>query len=180
MLRRSILRVVLTVTFVASPLAAQSSGAKIKLLDFETAPPATWTPRKPSSSSRLAEFVVPTTPAGAAEVVVYFFGKSMGSNVQANVERWRGQFSTPDGSPVVEMIARDTTLGKLPVTTAEFRGTYRRGIGMGSADSVKTGQTLIASIIETPSGVMFAQLFGDSRRVADAKAEFVRFVRDLK
>jgi len=150
------------------------------LLDYETTPPSSWMARKASSTSRLAEFVVPTTAAGSAEVVVYFFGKAMGSNVQANVDRWRGQFSTPDGSAPTETITHDTTAGRLPVTTAEFRGTYRRGIGMGSADSVKTGQTLVASIIETPAGVMFAQLFGDSRRVADAKAEFVRFVRDLR
>ena len=41
----------------------------------------------------------PLDPQGRAEVVVYFFGKGQGGNVDANLARWKGQFSTSDGSP---------------------------------------------------------------------------------
>lgn len=95
-----------------------------------------------------------------------------------NRERWRGQFSTSDGSPVPETITRDST-GEFPITFAEYRGTYRRGIGAGSADSVRTGQTLIASIVETPRGVLFVQLFGPSDRVAASRDAFIRFVKSI-
>jgi len=147
----------------------------VTFLDYHTTVPAGWTARAPSSSSRLAEYNV----SGGAEVVVYFFGKQQGGNVEANLTRWRGQFSTPDGSKVPETVMRDSS-GSFPITIAEFRGTYRRGVGMGSADSVRTGQTLDAAIVETPHGTLFIQLFGPSAGVAAEKDKFVRFVKELR
>jgi hypothetical protein len=162
---------------------AGGAQASVTLLDYRTSVPATWMPRPPSSSSRLAEFVVPplkgAPAAEGAEVVVYFFGKTQGGNVQANLTRWRSQFSTPDGSPVPEKVTSDST-GGFPITFAEFRGTYRRGIGAGSADSVRTGQALIAAIAETPRGTMFIQLFGPAARVASERDTFMRFVKGFK
>src|SRR5262249_13855607 len=108
-----------------SQLAAQST--TLSLLDYHTTVPMTWTPRAPSSTMRLAEYVVPTNAQGSAEVVVYFFGKGQGGNVDANLARWKAQFSTTDGSAVPETIARDST-GAFPITFAEYRGNYRRGI----------------------------------------------------
>ncbi len=155
----------------AAPVGAQTA----TFLDYHTTVPAGWMPRKPSSSSRLAEYVV----SGGGEVVVYFFGKGQGGNVDANITRWRGQFSTPDGSPVPESVVRDTT-GAFPITIAEFRGDYRRGIGNGSVDSVRTGQTLVAAIVETPHGTLYMQFFGPSAGVAGQKEAFVKFVKALK
>ena len=152
----------------------------IELLGYHTTVPATWTKKTPSSSSRLAQFAVHGgNPSDDAEVVAFFFGASQGPNVEANLTRWREQFSNPDGSPVPETIARDSS-GVFPLTIAEFRGTYRRGVGAGSADSVRTGQTLVATIVETPRGTLYIQFFGPTATVAAHRAEFVRVVKDLK
>jgi hypothetical protein len=167
----------LSVGGAAGALAQKT--APLELLGYHTAVPTSWTRRTPSSSSRLAEFTLPHDANGDAEVVIYFFGKGMGGNVDANIARWRSQFSTSDGSPVPEKITRDST-GKFPVTFAEFRGTYRRGIGMGSADSIRTGQTLLASIVETPNGTLFVQMFGGSARVEEGKESLVRVVKELR
>lgn len=157
-------------------LAAQD----VKLLDYHTTAPATWKSRPPTSTSRLAMFTVPgADSASSAEVVVYSFGNTPGGNVAANLERWRGQFSMPDGSPVQEKVTRDST-GAFPITIAEYRGTYRRGVGAGSADSVRTGQVLVSAIVETPRGALFIQLFGPAARVLAEREPFVRFVKELK
>jgi len=158
---------------VASSAVAQSP--TVTLLDYRTTVPNGWTSRAPSSSSRLAEY----TANGGVEVVVYFFGKGTGGNVQANLTRWKGQFSTPDGSAVPETITRDSA-GAFPITFAEYQGTYRRGIGAGSADSVKTGQALLAAIAETPRGTLFVQMFGPSAAVVGQRDAFMKFVRGLK
>ena len=164
---------------IAGPRSAGGQGSSIKLLDYHTTAPSSWTPRPPTSSSRLAQFIVPgPDSANNAEVVVFSFG-SGGGNVAANLERWRGQFSTPDGSPVPEKVTRDST-GAFPITIAEYRGTYRRGIGAGSADSVRTGQALVSAIVETPRGALFMQLFGPAARVMAERETFVRFVKELK
>jgi hypothetical protein len=157
-----------------------AQGSSITLLDYRTTVPSGWVARAPSSTSRLAQFVLPgPDSASGAEVVVFFFGKAQGGNVEANLARWRDQFSTPDGSPVPERVTRDSS-GTVPITIAEFRGTYRRGIGAGAADSVRTGQALVAAIAETPRGTLFIQLFGAAPRVAREREAFVQFVKGLK
>jgi hypothetical protein len=162
---------------VAPTLHAQ--GSSVSLLNYRTDVPAGWVARTPSSSMRLAEYVLPTTADGSGEVVVFYFGPAMGGNVEANLARWKGQFSNPDGSPVVQTVTRDSS-GAFPLTFAEYRGSYRRGIGAGSADSIRTGQQLIAGIAETPRGTLFIQLFGPAARVVAERDTFIRFVKGLK
>jgi hypothetical protein len=175
--RNRILGVALCAGLAWHAAAAQES--PITLLGYRTSVPSEWVARPPSSTSRLAQFVVPGRDSSDdAEVVVFFFGASQGGNVEANLERWREQFSGFDGSPVHEVVTRDTTT--FPLTIAEFEGTYRRGIGMGSPDSVRTGQALVATIVETPRGALFIQLFGPASHVAAARGAFLRFVKDLR
>lgn len=162
---------------VASTMQAQ--GNSITLLDYRTTVPTGWTSRTPSSSMRLAEFVLPATAEGTGEVVIFFFGPAQGGNVDANLTRWKGQFSNPDGSPVVQTVTRDSS-GAFPLTFAEYTGSYRRGIGAGSADSIRTGQRLIAGIAETPHGTLFIQMFGQAARIAAERETFMRFVKGLK
>lgn len=169
-----------TLLAAAHTNVAAAQGSIVKLLDYQTTAPAGWKSRPPTSSSRLAMFTVPgPDSASNAEVVVYSFGSTPGGNVDANLARWRSQFSTPDGSPVPEKVTRDSS-GAFPITIAEYRGTYRRGVGAGSADSVRTGQALISAIVETPRGALFIQLFGPAARVLAERDTFVRFVKELK
>ena len=172
----------LAITILAGAALACGAGAQtssVTLLGYRTTVPPGWVARAPSSSSRLAQFVLfGSDSANSAEVVVFFFGKTQGGNVEANLARWRGQFSTPDGSPVPERVTKDSS-GAFPVTIAEFRGTYRRGIGAGAADSVRAGQALVAAIAETQRGTLFIQLFGASARVAAEREAFVAFVKGL-
>ncbi len=157
-----------------------AQGTPVTLLDYHTTAPANWLVRPPSSSARLAQFVIPSSDTATnVEVVAYYFGASQGGGVEANLARWKSQFSSPDGSPVVERVTRDSS-GAFPVTIAEYSGSYRRGIGAGSADSVRAGQTLIATIVTTPRGPLFIQLFGPSALAAAERARFLGFVRALK
>jgi hypothetical protein len=155
---------------LALPLNAQTA----TFLDYHTSIPSSWTARPASSSSRLAEYVTP-----GAEVVVYYFGPRMNANVDANAARWRDQFTNAGAGPTFERITRDSS-AKFPTTFAEFHGTYRRGIGAGSADSVRSGQALIAAIVDTPRGALFMQIFGPEPRVAAERDAFRRFVTNLK
>ena len=163
---------------LAAPLSAQDS--VVTLLGYRTTVPRGWAPRAPSSQMRLAEYTVAAADGSSgAEVVVYFFGAGLGGNVEANLTRWKAQFSTPDGSPVPETVTRDTT-GAFPLTFAEYRGTYARGIGAGSAaEQARPNHTLIAGIAETPRGTLFIQLFGPTPGVQVQKEALNRFVRGL-
>jgi hypothetical protein len=168
---------------IVAPISVRAQANTVSLLEYHASVPAGWTSRPAASTMRLAEYVVaplPSAPnAGGAEVVVYFFGKGQGGNVDANLARWKAQFSNPDGSRVPETITRDST-GAFPITFAEYRGTYARGIGAGDAANAKPDQTLLAAIAETPRGTLFIQLFGPSARVTAERETLMRFVKGLK
>ena len=151
----------------------------VALLDYHTVVPIGWTSRPASSRMRLAEFALPSTGDKGADVIVYFFGTGQGGSVDANLERWKGQFSNPNG-PVTDVVTRDTS-GVFPLTIAEYRGTYARGIGMGStAEAALPDHVLVAVVAETPRGTLFFQLFGPRPAVDARRADYLRFVRGLK
>jgi hypothetical protein len=154
--------------------------ATVTLLDYRATVPAGWVAAPSTSSMRLAQYTIPGRDSSvAAEVVVYFFGKGQGGNVEANLARWKAQFSMPDGSAVYEKVERDSS-GAFPIAIAEYRGTYARGIGAGDAAHAKSGQSLIAVIAETPRGTLFFQLFGATESVIPQRAALVRFVRSMR
>lgn len=172
---RSLRRVFAAVAMMA-PALLPAQGTRATFLDYQTTVPAGWTSRAPSSSMRLAEY----STGGTAEVVVYFFGKGQGGPPDANLARWKSQFSNPSGGKVYESVTRDTS-GLFPLTIAEYRGSYARGIGTGAdADAARPDHTLIAVVAETPRGTLFFQCFGQSAGVAAQKAAYIAFVRGLK
>jgi hypothetical protein len=90
-----------------SALHAQST---VTLLDYRATVPASWVTAPSTSSMRLAQYTIPGRDSSvSAEVVVYFFGKGQGGNVEANLARWKAQFSMPDGSAVYEKVERDSS-----------------------------------------------------------------------
>jgi hypothetical protein len=159
---------------------ASLAQATVTLLDYRATVPTGWVTAPATSSMRLAQYTIPGRDSSvAAEVVVYFFGKGQGGNVEANLARWKGQFSMPDGSAVYEKVERDSS-GAFPITIAEYRGTYARGIGAGDAANAKAGQSLVAVIAETPRGTLFFQLFGAIEGVTLQRPALTAFVQSMK
>lgn len=177
MVRRMSFTVAAVVALAAgnsSVLVAQAKTATF--LNYQTTVPDGWASRTPSSSMRLAEY----TTGSAAEVVVYFFGPGQGGGIDANLERWKSQFSNPTGGAVYEKVTRETS-GAFPITVAEYRGTYARGVGAGSdADAARPDHVLIAAVAESPRGTLFFQMFGPTAAVTAQRDAYLRFVRALK
>jgi hypothetical protein len=129
---------------------------------------------------RLAQFRVPSTSGSdEAEAVVFYFGQGQGGSVDANIARWQSQFSSPDGKPVTPTIQR-FKVGDMPVTVAEFTGSYARSVGMGGGGSAKPDQTLLSAIVETPKGSLWIQLHGPRATVRANREAFLAMVRGLK
>lgn len=162
---------------VSTPALAQSNAT---FRGYTTTIPSGWKSAPSSSSMRLAQYTIADADGStAAEVVVYFFGEGQGGGVEANLERWKAQFSTPDGSPVYENVAK-LTGAAFPITVAEYRGTYARGVGVGDAATAKPGQSLVAVIAETPKGTLFFQMFGATAKVSAHRAALEAFVKGMK
>lgn len=154
---------------------------RVTFLDYATTVPTGWTNKTPSSSMRLAEYT--TAAAGGsngADVIVYFFGKGQGGSPDANLARWKGQFSNPTGGPVQESVTHDA-IGDIKLTIAEYRGTYARAVGMGSSQAdALPNHILIAVVAETPRGTLFFQCFGPVTAVEAQRAAYLKFVKGLR
>ena len=187
MLRSTVRVLSITVALCATPLGvlraqaptSPAAGSQATFLEYKTTVPSGWTPRAPSSSMRLAEYTTPTLDGGTAEVVVYYFGKGQGGSVEANLERWKSQFTNPAGGPVPEKVTHPVSA--IPMTIAEYRGTYARGVGTGSdASAARPNHLLIAVVAETPRGTLFFQCFGPIAAVEAQRAAYLEFAQGLK
>ena len=84
---------VLTLLFVAPTLSAADKTKKVMAKDITLNVPTTWKQSPASNNLRTAQFAIPKVEGDRddAELVVYFFGGA-GGGVNANLERWSGQF----------------------------------------------------------------------------------------
>jgi hypothetical protein len=127
---------------------------------------------------RLAQF-----KAGASsEVVIFYFGAGQGGGVEANLERWYGQFVQPDGSATRER-ARVTKskVASLEITRADVSGTYVAPVRPGASERHdEKDYRMIAAVVEGTSGPWFVRLLGPRAEVAAAEASFEAFLSSLR
>jgi len=146
--------------------------------------PSGWAPKTPSSSMRLAEWTLPKAPGDSEDalVTVYFFGATMGGNAQANIDRWVGQFSQPDGkaSKDVAKASVGLTSSGLKISSLDVSGTYVAEVTPGSAEHFnKPGWRQIAALIETPGGPYFVKAVGPAATLARWEASVTTFIKSI-
>ncbi len=145
--------------------------------------PAGWVSKPPASSMRVAEFTLPKTTGDAEDATlgIFFFG-GQGGNVDANLERWIGQMTQPDGRPS-KQVAKTTkfTSRGLAITLVELSGTYVAEVTPGSSERFnKPGFRLRAAVIETKEGPYFVKLTGPEKTVARWDESFMTFLKSLR
>jgi hypothetical protein len=172
-------RAIRLLALLAVIACSSGGGVPVTLLDYEAIAPESFVARPASSSMRLAEWSVPSSTDGtSAEVIVYYFGEGQGGSAEANIARWTSQFTGTDGGAVSPRVG--TLDGSAFTTTvAELEGAYARSVGMGGA-TAEPDQALIAAVVETPSGNLFLQLFGDRAAVAEAREDFLGMVGSIR
>lgn len=135
-------------------------------------PPSGW---KSSGTTSMRAATYPVTPVSGdregAECVVYFFGAGQGGGVQANIERWEGQFKAPGGKPAPAKVNKISIHG-LPVTTIDVSGAYTGMGGPTSAAPTVNDYRLLGAIIEGPSGNVFIKFTGPSKTMAANQPKF--------
>ena len=151
-------------------------------LKFEA--PAGWVSKPPASAMRVVEYTLPKVAPDTedAALAVYFFGPQAGT-VQANLDRWIGQMTQPDGRASKDVARTSTfqTTSGLKVSLVDLTGTYVAEMSPGSADHFnKPGFRLRAAVIETPEGSYYVKLTGPAATVAKWDKEFVAFVKSAR
>jgi hypothetical protein len=102
----------------------------------------------------------------AAECGVYFYGSGQGGSVDANIERWKGQFLGPDGKvPPAKVATRKA--GGLAVTMIDTAGAYS---GVGGTSS--PGYRLLGAVVEGPGGNVFVKFTGPAKTIGANQQKF--------
>jgi len=167
--------------FVAFALGLILTASVAAALKFD-APPG-WVSKPPASSARVAEFTLPRADGDtedAAVAVFYFPGQ--GGTVQANLDRWIGQFAQPDGSSSKD-VAKTTRLEShgLAITLIDLSGTYVAEVSPGSAEHYnKPGFRMRAAVVETPEGPYFVKVTGPAKTVTRWDDSFMTFLKSLR
>lgn len=140
--------------------------------------PSAWIAEAVNSPMRKAQFRI-IGKAGDAEMAVFFF-PTAGGSVEANLDRWFGQFKQTDGSTSKDKARRETqSINGLSVTTVYLTGTYMKprvaGMMGGPVDDTP-GYALHAAIVETDDGPWFFKSVGPLATVDDNKKLFQELV----
>ena len=144
--------------------------------------PSGWQPRDPSSTMRVAEFVLPARDGGSAnaELVIYYFGGS-GGGVDANIQRWLGQMQQPDGRATADVAVRDTrTINGLKLSLLDVTGTYVAEVRPGATEKHNSpGYRMRTAIIDTARGPYYLKLVGPKETVGAWNASVDQFLGTL-
>ena len=157
--------------FVAAAALAESAGG------LSWTAPSGWKAQG-ERPMRAATYTVPKAPGDAedGECAVFYFGQGQGGGVDANIQRWYGQFESKSQPPA----PRKAMAGKNKVTYVEHSGTYKSGGPMmGTAATAKPGYQLLGAIVEGPEGSVFFKLTGPAKTVGASKAAFEKMIQSI-
>src|SRR5882672_5124852 len=123
----SLLGIVLAAAFTTFAAEAPPT---FKVSEFTFKRPAKWEWVETGSAMRKAQLKVnDAEKKSSAEVVFFHFGPSNGGGVQANVDRWFGQFQEPHEK--IGGKGEEVRMGNRKFPFGRAEGTYRGGIPGG-------------------------------------------------
>ena len=170
----------------ALPASSASSYAtevgRQSLKGISVAVPDDWV-TVPPSGMRLAEYTLPDDDGTAdASLTVFYFGPDRGGSVEANIERWYGQFSQPDGGSTEARSRRwEAKVGEMSVSHVDITGNFSGGMApMAGAGSAQEGFRMLGSIVMAPSGPYFFKLVGPATTVQTWSQSYDGFIAGIQ
>jgi hypothetical protein len=122
---------------------------------------------------RKAQLKVPgATPEASAEITFFHFGPGGGGGLQANVQRWLGQFQSAEGASKIE----PQEIAGAKVTLVSTEGTFSSGMPGGPTTPL-SGHALLGAIIENTDGDVFVKMTGPAGLVKESRAAFLDFLK---
>jgi hypothetical protein len=141
---------------------------------FSLRAPEGWKRVQPKMQMIETEFAIPSegaaddgSPLQAGRMTVM----GAGGSIQANIDRWYGQFSQPDGSATKDKATtKKLELAGCKVTLVDIPGTYKDSPGgpfAGGAAVERPDYRMLAAIVETPDrGNYFLKFYGPAKTLA--------------
>lgn len=142
--------------------------------------PHEWVKQEPRSRIVEREFAVTAVEGDETDGRVTMMGA--GGSVQANIDRWIGQFTQPDGSETKQRAkVTEKQIDGQPVHIVDISGTFKdRPQGpLGPAVEQANYRMLGAVIATTERGSYFVKLYGPENTVASGEKSFLKMLDSL-
>ena len=146
--------------------------------------PDSWNDIGPSGM-RQAQFRMAPVEGDQAEgeVNVFYFGPTSGGAVEANLARWIGQITLPDGADPATSVERSTfNTNGMPGHVVALNGSYKSGGGrpMGGDGEIMPGYRLVGVVIEGPQGSVFFKLTGPEATARAMEGQLLPMVKNAR
>ena len=138
--------------------------------------PATWVWVQPTVQFRTLQYTVPGEGgAGAADLIVSVFPRGGAGPVDANLERWRMQFTDSSGSPVAAT-PRVVQANGLERHEIDLKGNYSGMSGSGP----RQDYAQLGVIVVAPDSEVYIRLLGPAATVEKNRAAWEALMTGLK
>ncbi len=157
------------------PAVMQLAGGKLQL----TAP-GSWTRKRPQTAIVEHEFAIPPAKDDKAEGRLTVM--AAGGGVEANIDRWYGQFTQPDGGSTRDRAkVQKIKVGGEEIHLVDLSGTFKDQRGPMAPAVERPKYRMLAAIIATKNaGNYFIKFYGPERTVADNEKAFVGMIEGLQ
>lgn len=164
--------------FVASltPMTGADATGTFSVAGLAFNAPEKWTSVQPASSMRKAQFTFEGKD-GAAEIVFFHFGPGQGGGVQANINRWFGQFAEPKDQ--LNAKTEKKSVNGFEITYVSAEGTYLSGPPFGKKTPMEN-HALLGAIVKNDQGDIFVKMTGPKSTTAAAGDAFKEMVESAK
>ncbi len=161
----------------AALAAVELGGTPVTLAGITFTPPTVWKDMGPSGMRKADYAYGPAEDdIDSATVTTFYFGPSGGGGIQANIDRWIGQMTLPEGAdPATAITREESTVNGMSVHTVQLAGTYNVSMGgpmMGGKKTPKEGYFMSAVVLVAPEGNVFFKLTGPKQTAAEMSVAF--------
>ena len=141
-------------------------GKSMSIAGITFTPASQWQDFGPSGMRAASYSYGPLEPdKDSATMAVFHFGPGQGGTIEANMDRWIGQYSLPDGrDPATAAIRYDRQVAGYPAHVVTLYGIYNESVRPMSKEKVaRENYRLVAIIVEAPGGNVFFKLTGPDK-----------------
>ena len=146
--------------------------------------PSGWVEQTPRSRMRRAQFALPRESGDSedGELTVFYFGMGQGGSTEANISRWIGQVSQPDGSSSRDKAKiRQSKVSGFRMTEVYVSGTLKASNMPGVPQRpARTGYQLLGAVLESSQGPWFFKLIGPEKTISRWTDSFRQFIASAK
>jgi hypothetical protein len=159
-------------------------GTSVQLAGITFTPPSIWNDLGPSGMRQASYTFGPVKEdIDSATVTVFYFGQGMGGSIEANLSRWVGQMTLPEGvTPEEGANIVNITVNNFSTHILQINGSYNTSSGgmMMGESIVKENYRMVGVVLEALEGNIFFKLTGPVMTAEKMETALMTMVNGIK